>query len=461
MTIRTVLSKSLYWGAYAGLSGGFLAAVRRSWRRRCRAQWLDAEQVRQVQLDKLRDLLAHATRRVPHYRDMHRRGQLPDRPDTLEQFASVPALRKSDIIAQPDAFISETADRRQLIPHRSGGSTGQTVHYFVSPPAAIDTAAAEIWADSLAGYRLGDPIASLWGSHFDAASHSRSLRQSISDYLRNYQVHMTDRLDEPQMRRIWRRLSSFRPTVLLGYAGPLVEFARFIADRRPGPVRFPTRGLVTTAEPLAEQGRQLLREVFRRPVFDRYGTREVGLVAMECDRHEGLHVNAYDLLVELEPAADGPAGMYKVLVTKLNEYAMPLIRYELGDLVSGHLRLCSCGRGYPLIDHVTGRQVSVLRQKDGTPIAGEVFVALLDYQPVRRYRVVQQADYSVRIEIVPDDGYGPEAEATITKHVRAIIGDQLPLRIELRREIPLTPSGKLLPVISHVVGPDCGKTEDE
>jgi phenylacetate-CoA ligase len=144
-------------------------------------------------------------------------------------------------------------------------------------------------------------------------------------------------------------------------------------------------------------------------------------------------------------------------VTKLNELAMPLIRYAMDDFATDGLQNCSCGRGYPTIARVHGKTLSVIRCTDGTAIAAQAFVLLLDYQPVRKYQVVQEADYSINLRLVPGDGYDDTVEAKILSLIRHVVGD-LPVRIQRCSDIPMTPSGKLLPVISHVtVGESKGK----
>ena len=443
-TLRTLSAKTLQWNLFGRCGGGTTAAIRRAFAVHQSRQWLAPEQVREIQLRKLNVLLRHATAKVPYYRHLHRHGHLPDHVSDGSELARTPLLTKREIQEDPEAFLTEGPDRPELLERRSGGSTGNVLQFFVSPPALAKTVGAELWGDSLAGYQPGDPAVSLWGTHFDDPPR-RTFRQRLSLYLANRETLITDRMDDRLLDDICDRIEAHRPTVLTGYVSALVELAHHLRrqDRR---LRFPSRSVIAAAEPLSESNRLLLEEAIGRPVFNRYGAREVGLIAMECDHKRGLHLNCEDLWVDLAPAPDAPPGAALVVATKLNEFGMPLIRYAIGDYAGTEVVRCSCGRGYPTLTEVRGRVISRLCKKDGSVVAGEVLIALLDYQPVRQYKVTQERDYSVTILVVPDAGFNEERIAAL---LRSVVGD-LALRIERTNSIPLTPSGKLLPIVSHV-----------
>jgi len=437
-------------GVISRVGRGFNAQVRRELRGFCCAQWQPAELVRQAQWVQVNRLLAHCVRYVPYYRRLHERGLLPDRVDRLEELSSVPALNKAIVVDQPQAFLSSTVSCDAMLPRRSGGSTGEPLHFFISPHASAVSAAGENFSNMLAGYRPGDAIATLWGSRFDDAP-PPTVRQRTAGYLTNLTTCIVDRMDEAACGDIVRRLERHRPTVLVGYTSSLMELAAYLEARGIHPA-FPLRSLVSTAEPLDPTQRQTLERVFGRPVFNRYGSREVGLVAVECDYHKGLHLNTHSLYVEFEPAPGMPDAR-RVIVTKLTEFGMPFLRYELGDYVVGELSACPCGRGFPLIQSVRGRVVSNLRLPGGAFVAAEAFIVLLDRQAVREYRVEQAADYSVRVDLVVSPRWDGAMEEHVLRTLRTITQGQVPLRIELRDRIDRPASGKRLPVISHVAVP--------
>ena len=447
MTMRTALSKTVMYGMIGHCGWGFTAQMRRRVRKLFRDQWRPIEQVRATQLEQLNILLEHCVKHVPYYRQLHARGLLSDHVDCLEDLSTAPTLTKQMLVEEPQAFLADNMPPNYLLQRRSGGSTGNPLTFYITPEAAGWCAAGEIYANMLAGYRWGDPVASLWGSRFDSPP-PPTLRQRTASYLSNRIQCTVDRMDDESCGRFVSQLSQMRPTVLVGYTSSLMEMCHYLEQNRITP-NFPRRSLVSTAEPLTPSQRQTMERVFGRPVFNRYGSREGGLIAAECDFHQGLHLHCQGLYVEMS-RCDGEDGARRLIITKLGEMGMPFIRYELGDYVLGEIGTCACGRGSPTIQAVRGRTVSNLRLPNGAFIAAEAFIVLLDRQAVREYRVVQAADYSVVVELVPKGDWDELSQHRVIDTLTGITQGRVPLRIELRQWIPRTESGKLLPVVSHV-----------
>jgi phenylacetate-CoA ligase len=131
-------------------------------------------------------------------------------------------------------------------------------------------------------------------------------------------------------------------------------FARFVRDEGIGGIR--PKGIISSAEVLTPENRELIETTFGCRVFDRYGCREVSVIASECGEHQGLHINADNLLVETvtdQGPVRGEDG--EVLITDLRNFAMPLIRYRIKDVGRLLPQACGCGRGLPLMRISGGR----------------------------------------------------------------------------------------------------------
>src|SRR5262249_36293897 len=154
------------------------------------------------------------------------------------------------------------------------------------------------------------------------------------------------------------------------YARSAVLFARYLEER--GRTAYRPHSLITSAEVLEEEDRAVLERVFGCEVFNRYGCREVSVVASECEAHSGLHTMAEGLYIEIDiggrPAAPGQTG--GILVTDLLNGAMPLIRYRIGDLGAWADGPCPCGRGLPRLRNVAGRVTDFLVGCDGRLVSG-------------------------------------------------------------------------------------------
>src|SRR5262249_582338 len=132
------------------------------------------------------------------------------------------------------------------------------------------------------------------------------------------------------------------------------------------------RGIISAAMVLHSWERKVIEEVFACPVTNRYGCEEVSLIACECERHEGLHINADGVFGEIlragQPAAPWVAG--SVVVTDLANYAMPMLRYKVGDVAAFAQNRCSCGRGLPMLERLEGREADYVTTPTGELISG-------------------------------------------------------------------------------------------
>jgi phenylacetate-CoA ligase len=220
-----------------------------------------------------------------------------------------------------------------------------------------------------------------------------------------------------------------------------------------GLVPFSPKSIVVGAEKLYDFQRAVIERVFRAPVFETYGSREFMLMAAECDRHEGLHLTAEQLLVEVLdddglPAADGQEG--NVVVTDLFNYGMPFVRYVNGDRAIAGWHECSCGRGLPLMRPPLGRTLDVLTTPDGRRIPGEFFPHLLkDFRAVKRFQVVQDTADRIELRLVLGDGWTPQDRARLEDAVREVAGPLVTVDVKPVDDIPLTAAGKLRVVVNN------------
>jgi phenylacetate-CoA ligase len=203
--------------------------------------------------------------------------------------------------------------------------------------------------------------------------------------------------------------------------------------------------MIVSAEMLLPGKRELIEGTFGGKVFNRYGCREVSVIASECEFHEGLHVSADTLLVEVEPGPNLPPGMGRVLVTDLLNRSMPLIRYEIGDLASLRTTTgCACGRSLPLIGEIQGRTSDFLRLPNGRMIAGPSLALLAaDMRDVRQVQFIQGGDpRHVTLKVVAGQGYSSLTEQELRRRMQPYLEGASQLTIARADSIPSEPSGK-------------------
>jgi phenylacetate-CoA ligase len=243
----------------------------------------------------------------------------------------------------------------------------------------------------------------LWGSERDLFFEKEKLKVRYGKWLRNEVWFNTFKMTPSNMDDCVNTLNAFKPNQILSYVEAIYELSRFI--KRSGLKVYSPDAILSTAGTLYPQFRETLKEALNAPVFNRYGSREVGDIACECDHHEGLHISAPTHYVEIlkendEPAMPGESG--EIIITLLTNFAMPLIRYRISDTAVWSEQSCSCGRNWPLIKNVTGRVDDTFVTKEGARIDGGYFTQLLYfYGWIQKFQVVQEDYDFIRFEIVP------------------------------------------------------------
>ena len=396
-------------------------------------------------------ILRHAISNVPFYSQF---GSLPVAEAPLEALRALPLIDKSIVREREEDLCSTDLSRRKWHMDRSGGSTGEPVKIIQDAEYVERVDAVERLASHLVGRDVGQPQVMLWGSVRDIVKGGGDMQQSLRRALTNSTVVNAFRMTEATMRDTLSLIDRRPPRLIVAYAQAVYELARF-AERNSIPVRR-QKAIVTCADTLRPFMREAIERVFGCPVFDRYGTREVGVIACEIPGYQGLWIAPWTCHVEIidssgAPVEDGVEG--EIVITSLANFAMPLIRYRVGDRGV----LAPPGRGpHPLasrvLERVTGRTNDVFRLRDGGIVAGEFFVYLMYLRPwVRAFQVVQKREDWMAFRVVLEGtGYPPEEWEEICSRARSVFGSECRVDLEIVDEIPALPSGKYRYTISEV-----------
>ena len=424
-----------------------------------RLQWLDREKMTAVQQDRLTRLLIHAYHHVAYYRDiLGGNGVIHNGSVNLDRFSSIPLLDKSLISKHYAELKSDDLSHRNWCENTSGGSTGEPVRFIQDKRYHDALLATKILDDLWSGYSIGERKIILWGSERDLFVGKARLRTRLGRWLRNETWLNAFRITPVQMRLYVKCINDFKPVQILAYAESIYELSRFI--EREKLFIFRPKSIMTSAGVLQAHMRETIERVFQAPVFNRYGSREVGDIACECDHHQGLHVSPFTHYVEVirqdgSPADRGEVG--EIVITLLTNYAMPLLRYRIGDIGAWSEDPCTCGSAWPLLKHVAGRVSDVFRTKAATQIHGEYFTHLFYFRNwLNKFQVIQEDPDLIHVLIVPQEQAGKSRELyakeldEITEKIRLVMGQDCEIRYDIVDDIAPTPSGKYRYTISKV-----------
>ncbi|MHB1674810.1 MAG: phenylacetate--CoA ligase family protein [Acidobacteriaceae bacterium] len=408
-----------------------------------RNQYLHPDDLRKLQMLRLRQQLIGAYRYVPFYRHrMTQAGLTPLDIRTHEDLRLLPVLTKRDIQDHLDLLVSSNVSPSKRKQNQTGGSTGSPLQFYVDLERFDSRMASTVRHNAWAGLRIGDWHAQLWDSRYDFGDEPDPAPFWRQKFLyRNLSLHPADVTEESMMQYV-EVLRKYRPRSMVSYALSAVRFAEFCNANNIHDIAFDS--MIVSVEMLPPGKRQVLEETFHGKVFNRYGCREVSVIASECEFHSGLHVNADALIVEVEAAPNLPSGMGRVLVTDLLNRSMPLIRYEIGDLASLDTEMrCPCGRSLPLIGNIQGRTSNFLRLPSGGMIAGPSLALLAaDMRDVRQVQCIQPDPAHVTLKVVAGNGYSQRTEEELRRRMQPYLEKESNLTIVTADSIPSEPPGK-------------------
>ena len=436
----------MYW-MFAG--GSFGRTYLRQRKELIQREKLSRDAMLDLQWRALRRLLEHAYEHVPFYRNrFDDAGLHPDRIRTPEEFRSIPLLTREDLQESREALVADNFDRARLQRNQTGGSTGNPVAFYDYEANKALQKAVTSRSRSWAGFEEGQRMAIVWGAARDLPNWSWFERQKIHRVL-NQRWLNSYHLTPATMAEFAERMIRWQPRYILGYATGLYAFARFLRDQKLERIR--PVAVETSAEKLWDYQRELIEDVFRCKVFDAYGARDVSNIAFECEEHTGLHVLSDNVFLELlengEPAPTGTAG--EVVVTKLTNFAMPLIRYRNGDLATASGQDCPCGRPLPLLSEVVGRSNDVIATPSGELVHAAYFSRVLyGVEGIRQFQVWQPALDRIEIKLCSDRELAEETLDGLRATVVRQLGPQIEVTVRCVDAIEPTPTGKHRYVIS-------------
>jgi phenylacetate-CoA ligase len=408
-----------------------------------RSQWLPASELASLQRAKLQPLIAHAYERVPYYRRLlDRHGVRPGDIREVADLAKLPITTKAELAALPlEDRLASGIDPRRCVDLRTSGSEGMPfdVRFRRTDRDWWALLALRGWLAN--GYRPTQRMLVL----DDAKSARRSARWYEALGLFRQQLTSIWEPIEVQLERA----RSLEPQVIRGMTSDVRRLGEALAGQGEPAIR-PTL-VLTSAELMDATTRRQITESFGVTPVDFYGAIESGWIGWECPAHSGYHLNADCLIVEFlrdgQPVHPGEPG--EVVVTNLHAYAMPFIRYSVGDLGVPDDAPCACGRGLPLMRSVEGRTVDCLALPGGRVVSPYQLTCTLEQIPgMRRYQVVQVASDRVVVKLIPDAQYGPETLARIRTELGEVLGEATAVEPQRVDELPRNPAGKFRVVVA-------------
>lgn len=381
------------------------------------------EQLLQLQTEKLNRLMQVANQSSPWYRQQLLELGLADQKTySFDDLKKLPITTKQDIRNNPQQFLNQQYNVDDLAHAKTGGSTGISLNLFFDKHCQMLRNGAQLYADSFAGFKPGMRVAAIWGNPPTA----RTFKEKLRWYLLERTIYLdTMDLNPRSMSLFVKRYKSFKPQVIFGHAHSIYRFANYLLEQQITLEK--PRGIVATSMMLLQHEREAIEKAFNCLVTNRYGCEEVGLIAVECEQHLGMHINSSQLIVEClddhhQPVKPGESG--KLVITDLNNLGMPLLRYRIEDVGILSSQPCSCGRHLPLLKKLEGRVADFLKKKDGGFVAGVSLVerTLTEIAGIQQMQLIQESLDRIIVNRVRGQEFNASTDTQLSESLHSVFG---------------------------------------
>jgi len=401
-------------------------------------------QRRDWQLQRVNVIMQFAWDHVPFYREYWGDHGVAYKPlDTMDELQAYPILTKDIFRSNSRNICPDNLQTIRYKPWHTGGTTGQPVHYFRDMEQWIIAEAFHLWGWSQLGYKFGDPIGVIAGGSLvpERGKLSSHIRGLMHRRLFLYGVAM----DRAIARDYCEKLQKHGTQYLYGYPSVLYLFGKHLSDL--GMSLPDLKAVVTTAEMLQPRYREGIENAFRVRVFNNLGCNDGGYESYECSRHDGLHYNDLQSVLEVDSADQKKEG--RLLITNLWNRSTPFIRYENGDIISLREQPCPCGCAFPLINSIQGRTADILTFANGRSLAGPALTLIFGAMEIDGWQIVQTSPSQLEVRISSQSDIKPEYKDHINTVLKRYLDD---VKIIIKRvdKLKTTKGGKWKPIWTEV-----------
>jgi phenylacetate-CoA ligase len=398
------------------------------------------EELQKLQKQKLENLLVHATNNIPFYQSFSS--------PSKSRVVDFPILTKAMIREHGDNFIWHPQQKNTLICEKSSGSSGIQGQVYMSRMEQSKIQAAQTLLWEWAGYSIGSSILQT------GITPKRSGVKKIKDTLFKTQYESAFGLDEQEVGNVLQGLKDEPRAFFGGYASSLYVYAQVAAKKNIQSVQFDS--VISWGDKMFSHYRSLIESQFNTKVFDTYGTTEGFMIAGQKDL-EYYYILSPQVYLEVvddkgNEVPDGEMGY--VLVTSLDAYEMPLIRYYLGDLAVKLPRDRypeNRALQFPLLERVIGRDTDIVRTPSGKNMIVHFFTGIFEHIPeIKQFRIVQSELNSLIVEYIPGENYNETVLNTVRAKIQGHLKEDFPVHFNHVSEIPSSQSGKPQIIISHL-----------
>jgi phenylacetate-CoA ligase len=408
-------------------------------------QWLKEDELRRIQENRLRKIIDHAYENVPFYNNLLKSSNLkPSDIQTIDDLKKIPITSKEQVQKNyPNQIVSKNENLNNCYFLSTSGSTGRPLKICYDYKCRGFRGAVNLFVLFELGLKLSDKLVTIRDDELYDVKESWYNKMGI---LRKKNVSIFD-----HQKNILNELLKLKPDVVYTYPSILSLLEKEICKN--SHFSFSSKLILTTGEFLSDYTRRKLCDIFGSEILNIYSSIEFGHLAFECKEHSGYHLITDNAIVEfVKDGNDVSAGERgEVIVTTLHNFAMPLIRYKLGDIAVPLDTKCKCGRGFPLIKEIEGREDDFFILPSGKRISPRM-INVIEFIPgIQEYKIIQETKERIVVKLVKNHEFSERTIREIQNKISiGCLDEKIEVDIECVEKLPKERTGKKRAVVSKV-----------
>ncbi len=407
-------------------------------------------------LNKLREhkfklLIEQAKNKSPYYAHILKNESI----NGLKDLKKIKVLTKK-ILQEEFNRITVPDEKQFFVLNSTSGSTGKST-FFGSDSRFLTMRNVDLIRGNEMNNKFEylDKMVTFWGAERDI-SDKKDLRYYYNYYIKHSRLISTYHMTNKNIEDNIKLLNKFKPKLIVGYPSALNFMAEYY-KKNPNKMKHKPEAIISAGEMLYDSHRENIENSFGSEVYNRYGCREVGHIGSECNQHNGMHYDADRLIVEViddEGNSCPSDSVGNIVITDLNNYVFPLIRYKTGDLgaLSKEDSVCECGCTLPKISKIEGRTFDIITGINGNNVSGTFWTITLknEVSGVENFQVYQKELNKLDIRLMVNEGFNENEKKQIVKLVRKKLGEKMEINVILVENFEYTQTGKFKWITSQL-----------
>lgn len=388
---------------------------------------------------KVRNLINHATGTVPYYSNIKASSSLSD----------FPVTNKNMINAQRASFLSQLFVKEKKIKVTTSGSTGTPFTVYQDLHKKYRNTADMLFFSEKAGFRLGSKLyyVRLWTSYYR--------KNRFTKWYQNIEeVNILDVSEEEKIPQIIEDIKKRKSHAWLGYASGFDAICNYLEKHQfDAPIPNRITSAIAMSEALKPETKKMFKKYFHTELLSRYSNMENGIIAQQTKEVPDKFVlNTASYVIEIlklhenKPVNNGEPG--RIVITDLFNYAMPLIRYDTGDIGVMETHECN-GRSYKVLSKIYGRKLDIIHDTNGKPVSPFVSFNITHFKKIKQIQLIQEDRKRYLIKLNIENGFRQHKE--IINQFKSVLGPESIIELDFVDEIPLLASGKRKATVNNYI----------